>query len=248
MAIGFALMQADIAGNAAKYDGGSYWGGFGKSIGVAAIQAGITFGVGSLVNVVPIGSSPFINAMKDGASAFLSSAINSGINSYIYQNNFNVNWKASSISGVIAFGLSSLIRSQSISEAEINPNSEGIMKSESYVESYIKNEVGYGEGDWGIRDINLKKPGYLMLDKSKGAWYKILGGKRVYVGGVTKPAYFGGVKISISPNSTMYDLLLHYVARHELIHAYHYFLGLDKSTQILNHIRIMLHMKMGGCF
>ncbi|HEX2920399.1 MAG TPA: RHS repeat-associated core domain-containing protein [Bacteroidales bacterium] len=228
MAIGFALMQADIAGNAAKNDGGNYWCGFGKSIGVSAIQVGITLGVGSLVNVIPIGSSPFISALKDGTSAFLSTAINSGINSYAYQNDFNVNWKASAFSGAIAFGLSSLIRTQSISEAERIPNSAGTMKSESYVESYIKNEVGYGEGDWDIRDINLKKPGYLMLDRLKGAWYRIKDGERVYVGGVTKPAYFGGVKISISPNSTMNDLSLHYVARHELIHAFHYFLGLDK--------------------
>jgi RHS repeat-associated protein len=46
LAVGFALMQADIAGNTAKNDGGNYWSGFGKSIGVSALSMAVTFGIG----------------------------------------------------------------------------------------------------------------------------------------------------------------------------------------------------------
>ena len=102
MAIGYALMQADIAGNASKNHGGDYWSGFGKSAAVSAVGMAVGFGVGSFVGaLLPAGTGALGSTLWGGASGALSGGISGGITNSMFGGSF----KSGFINGAIGGGI-----------------------------------------------------------------------------------------------------------------------------------------------
>ena len=100
--IGYALMQADIAGHASKNHGGNYWSGFGKSAGVSAAGMLVGAGVGSVVGgLFSTASSGLGSTLTGAASGALSGGITGGVMNAFMGGSF----KSGFINGAIGGGI-----------------------------------------------------------------------------------------------------------------------------------------------
>ena len=247
MAIGYALMQADIAGNASKNNGGDYWSGFGRSAGVSAISMAVGFGVGSWVgSFMPTGTGALGSTLSGAASGALSGGITGGVMNGFMGGSFKSGFINGAIGGGIMGALGGYMKyaeSNAIQEVLGEGKVDGDLTTyktmgQNYDNSYAveandmtlcedyRYEMDVFEGRGGINTITTRAQKYGMTVDGD---YVNLRTSNI-VKGYWDPKN-GALHVSANYSAAKNLTSFRDVAGHEYIHSYHSFYNHNNKTQ-----------------